>query len=123
MGRAILFCMAAHSTTPVNEMTPTYDNLWYAAHEKWARADEAARLAEEKVKQIESTLFNHAEESSVEAKKHWVRTQDEYKRAQLEAIQRHTAATLLWGKRKKIEMAMDMWRTRESTKRAEMQLR
>lgn len=101
----------------------TLPQLWYAAHEKWSRADEAARMADEMVKLVESELFNHAEGSSAEAKKHWVREQERYKKASLDAVRRRTTANLAFGERKKLEMAMDIWRTMESSKRAEMQLR
>lgn len=100
-----------------------FSEQWYRAHTEWARADEAARVAEEKTKIIEAELFNQAEGGSAEAKKQWVRSRQEYKKAVYAAIKERTTANLKLGERKKVEMSCDIWRTLESTKRAEMQLK
>ena len=89
---------------------------------KWAEADGRARLMEEQRKVVLAEIFNNQEGSAAMREKQ-AYAHPRYKDHIGEMVQKRTEANILWATVLAQSQNFDRWRTKESSRRAEMQLR
>ena len=89
---------------------------------KWSEAHGRACLLEEMRKVIKAELFNHFEGAAT-AREMQAYAHHKYREHIVEMTKARTEANILWAGVLKQEREFERWRTKESTKRAEMQLR
>ena len=90
---------------------------------KAAELDGAARMLEEMKKILLSELVNQSEKSSISKAEHWARDQSQYREHIEKMVNARTAANVAKAEWEATQMRFEAWRTLESTKRAEMNLR
>jgi hypothetical protein len=91
--------------------------------EAWAIADGEARRLEEMRKIVLSEIKSRSDKKTEAAKETAALASAEYRRCVMEGVEARTQANILKGEVKALELSLEIWRTRESTKRAEITLR
>lgn len=92
---------------------------WRLAYVEFAKAEHAADMAEEMVKVVEAECFTR-ESGPQEERKMKARNSEHYRKAIQARVSRKTEMRMKWAEVKTIEMQVDVWRTMESSRRAEM---
>jgi|TARA_R110001606_G_scaffold396461_1_gene570623 hypothetical protein len=90
---------------------------------KFAQLDGEARMLEKFEKILLSELVNQANESSIAKAEHFARRHNTYKDHVTKMVLARTDANVAKAEWEAIQMKFESWRTLESTKRAEMNLR
>ena len=90
---------------------------------KFAQLDGEARMLEKFEKVLLSELVNQSNESSVAKAEHFARRHIKYKDHIEKMVEARTNANIAKAEWEAIQMKFESWRTLESTKRAEMNLR
>lgn len=88
----------------------------------WAEKDGEARLAERRRKRVFSEIVNQSD-GSIAQREHAARCHTHYRDIDMAAERLRTEANVLKAELDAMQLAFEYWRTRESTKRAEMTLR
>ena len=95
---------------------------WRLAYQEYAKAEHAADMAEEWLKVVEAECFER-EEGPQEQRKMAARSSNEYRRAVADKVSKKTAMRMQWAEVKAIELQIEVFRTLESSRRAEMGMR
>lgn len=69
-----------------------------------------------------SELVNRSNQSSIAKAEHWARDSDEYRQASAQAMNAKTAFHIAEAKARGMGTRIDIWRTRNATERAKMNL-
>lgn len=89
----------------------------------WAEKDGAARLLEEMRKSLLAELVNQSNETTLGKAEHWARDHRRYRDHLEKMVVARTAANIAKAKLDAMNMGFEMWRTKQATRRAEMNLR
>ena len=88
----------------------------------WAEADGEALRAEKLEKVVFSELVNQSNDGSVAKAEHSARAHSRYKDAVDRLVNSRTAANIARAEMDAMKLRVEIWRSRNATKRAEMQL-
>ena len=91
--------------------------------EEWAHLDGEARMLEEMRKVVLNEVRQQSEKKTEAAKETAAYASQQYRRHIRSMVEARTKANVSKAMLDALKMAMDVWRTKESTKRAEMTLR
>ena len=91
--------------------------------EEWAKLDGAARRLEEMKKIVLHEIQQQSEAKTVAGKETAAYASPEYRRHVMEMVKARTEANICKASLDAMRLSADIWRTKESTKRAEMGLR
>lgn len=93
-----------------------------AAMEDAARKKGAAESLDELRKIIFSELVNQSNAPSIAKAEHWARDHERYRSKSAEAMNAKTEAHVAEARAKGMSARLDIWRTRNATERAKMQM-
>lgn len=93
------------------------------AGEEWARADGDARRLDSIRKRTFSAIVINSEGKSVSMNEHIARVSPTFEAAESAAVQAETDANIAKAKLEAMRLTFEFWRTAESSRRAEMNLR
>lgn len=91
------------------------------AGEEWANLNGAASLLEEMRKSILAEIGNQSGEKSAAAKDQYALAHQDYHKHIREMVEARTKANIAKAKWEALKIRVDIWRSKESSRKAEMQ--